>query len=79
MCCFPCNVFSPVYFIAASRDHNGGLLDLVTLHRLVDRRRGSAADPVSLDDILQAIKKLEVPLLWTLSGCDSEYRQHSRA
>ena len=43
-----------------TREHNGGLLDLVTLHRLVERRRGSAANPVSLDDILQAIKKLEV-------------------
>ncbi len=42
------------------REHTGGLLDLRTLHRLVERRRGSAADPVSLDDILQAIKKLEV-------------------
>ena len=27
----------------------------------VERRRGSAADPVSLDDILQAIKNLKVP------------------
>ena len=46
--------------LPVGREHNGGLLDLVILHRLVERRRGSAADPVSLDDILQAIKKLEV-------------------
>lgn len=46
--------------VSGCREHNGGLLDLVTLHRLVERRRGSAADPVSLDDIMQAIKKLEV-------------------
>lgn len=44
----------------ATREHNGGLLDLETLHRSVERRRGSAADPVSLDDILQAIKNLKV-------------------
>lgn len=43
----------------------------MTLHRLVERRRGSAADPVSLDDILQAIKKLEVRPLWAGSLCHS--------
>jgi ESCRT-II complex subunit VPS22 len=44
----------------ATRELNGGLLDLVTLHRLVLRRRGSLADPISPDDIIQAVKKLKV-------------------
>eukprot|EP00208_Stichococcus_sp_RCC1054_P003031 CAMPEP_0206147056 /NCGR_PEP_ID=MMETSP1473-20131121/32277_1 /ASSEMBLY_ACC=CAM_ASM_001109 /TAXON_ID=1461547 /ORGANISM="Stichococcus sp, Strain RCC1054" /LENGTH=200 /DNA_ID=CAMNT_0053543849 /DNA_START=355 /DNA_END=954 /DNA_ORIENTATION=+ len=44
----------------ATRSHNGGMLDLDTLHRMVERRRGSAADPVSRDDLRQAIKKLSV-------------------
>jgi EAP30/Vps36 family len=56
-----------------SREHNGGLLDLETLHRSVERRRGSAADPVSLDDILQAIKNLKVcsesPVAWKTFNC----------
>ena len=61
--------------LPVGREHNGGLLDLVTLHRLVERRRGSAADPVSLDDILQAIKKLEVCSQPPVA-CRSFYCQH---
>ena len=67
-----------------SREHNGGLLDLETLHRSVERRRGSAADPVSLDDILQAIKNLKVcsesPVAWKtfnyqeLGCCNAGYQ-----
>ena len=37
----------------ACRAHNGGLIDLRELRRHVVRRRGSAADPVSTDDIVQ--------------------------
>lgn len=42
----------------ATRGRNGGLLELSQLLRLVRARRGSAADPVSADDVLQAVKKL---------------------
>ena len=39
---------------------NGGLMDLRALQRYVERRRGLAAEPISRDDIMQAIKKLRV-------------------
>lgn len=35
-------------------------MDLSSLHGYVSRRRGRTADPVTSDDILQAIKKLGV-------------------
>jgi hypothetical protein len=46
----------------ATRNLNGGLMDLQTLQQAVVRRRGSLADPISNDDIVRAIKKLKVPL-----------------
>jgi ESCRT-II complex subunit VPS22 len=44
----------------ASRPHNGGLMSLRELHAAVSRRRGSAAAPVSEDDLLRAIAQLRV-------------------
>lgn len=44
----------------ATRSHNGGMLLVHSLHSMVAHRRGAAADPVSLDDLCQAIKKLRV-------------------
>jgi len=42
----------------ASRPADGGLVPLSALTRAVARRRGSAADPVSEDDVARALKKL---------------------
>ena len=44
----------------ASRATNGGLLELGALLAAVRRRRGERAAPVSVDDLVQAIKKLRV-------------------
>lgn len=44
----------------ATRQINGGLMDLHTLRKHVQRRRGSVAEPISEDDILRAIGKLQV-------------------
>ena len=44
---------SVVEVCRATRPQNGGLIDLQELTRLVTRRRGSAVDKVSPDDILQ--------------------------
>jgi hypothetical protein len=57
------------------RAHNGGLIDLRELRRHVVRRRGSAADPVSTDDIVQVQSILEglhrpqtaAPVLWIIT------------
>lgn len=42
----------------ATRPSDGGLVPLAALTRAVARRRGSAADPVSEDDVARALKKL---------------------
>lgn len=42
----------------ASRPSDGGLVPLAALTAAVARRRGSAADPVSEDDVARALKKL---------------------
>ncbi|KAK9916099.1 hypothetical protein WJX75_008566 [Coccomyxa subellipsoidea] len=44
----------------ASRSLNGGLMDMQSLMRYVATRRGSKADPVTEDDVLRAIDKLQV-------------------
>ncbi|PNW70123.1 hypothetical protein CHLRE_17g706650v5 [Chlamydomonas reinhardtii] len=44
----------------ASRSLNGGMMELPALLRAVSRRRGGAAEPVSEDDVVRAIKKLRV-------------------
>lgn len=44
----------------AGRSMNGGLLDLRSLQRQVQRRRGSVAEPISEDDLIRAISKLKV-------------------
>uniref|UniRef100_A0A7R9SVP1 GAR domain-containing protein n=1 Tax=Polyblepharides amylifera TaxID=1486889 RepID=A0A7R9SVP1_9CHLO len=44
----------------AWRPLTGGLMPLTTLTQAVQRRRGSAADPVSEDDVKQAIKHIKV-------------------
>ncbi|PSC67642.1 vacuolar sorting-associated 22-like protein 1 [Micractinium conductrix] len=41
-----------------SRAFTGGLVELSAVHKYVQRRRGTAADPVSEDDLLRAIDKL---------------------
>ena len=42
----------------ARRAFDGGLSELSTIQRHVERRRGSAADPISSDDIERAMEKL---------------------
>ncbi|PRW39352.1 vacuolar sorting-associated 22-like protein 1 [Chlorella sorokiniana] len=42
-----------------SRPFTGGLMELSLVHKYVQRRRGSKADPVSEDDLLHAIKRLQ--------------------
>lgn len=44
----------------ASRQLNGGLMELGALRAAVERRRGSRSDPVSEDDIVRAVRKLKV-------------------
>lgn len=44
----------------ARRSLNGGLMDLPTLVKYVQRRRGSHTEPISEDDVVRAIKKLRV-------------------
>lgn len=36
----------------ATRSHNGGLLDLGSLLKYVNKRRGSHAEPISEDDVV---------------------------
>lgn len=43
----------------ATRAYNGGFMELESLRIAVQRRRGTAADPVSEDDITRAIGKLK--------------------
>jgi ESCRT-II complex subunit VPS22 len=43
---------------AARRPLDGGLTDLETVHRHVVRRRGGAAEPVTLDDVARAVEGL---------------------
>lgn len=42
-----------------SRPFTGGLMELSLVHKYVERRRGSRADPISEDDLLRAIEKLQ--------------------
>lgn len=44
----------------ATRDLNGGLMELPALIKYVNRRRGRQADPISEDDVVRAIKKIKV-------------------
>lgn len=44
----------------ATRSINGGMIDLPSLLRHVNKRRGSQAEPASEDDVIRAIKKLRV-------------------
>jgi ESCRT-II complex subunit VPS22 len=44
---------SVVEVCMSTRPHNGGLIELTKLTRLVQQRRGSAVDPISADDVLQ--------------------------
>eukprot|EP00798_Chlamydomonas_sp_ICE-L_P015632 gene15632-21739_t len=44
----------------ATRAHNGGLMELPALLKYVHHRRGSRADPISEDDVVRSIKKLNV-------------------
>jgi ESCRT-II complex subunit VPS22 len=44
---------SVVEVCMATRPQNGGLIELCKLTRLVQKRRGSAVDKVSADDVLQ--------------------------
>lgn len=44
----------------ASRDSNGGMIELQTLLSHVNKRRGKAREPASSHDILTAIKRLSV-------------------
>uniref|UniRef100_A0A7S3QMV5 Vacuolar protein sorting-associated protein n=2 Tax=Dunaliella tertiolecta TaxID=3047 RepID=A0A7S3QMV5_DUNTE len=43
----------------ATRAANGGLMDVRSLLRMVNKRRGKLAEEVSLDDVERAIKKLK--------------------
>lgn len=43
----------------ATRPYNGGIMDITTLLKFLQRRRGSAAEPVSQDDVERAIGKLK--------------------
>ncbi|GAB4814159.1 hypothetical protein N2152v2_001205 [Parachlorella kessleri] len=42
------------------RPFTGGLVELSVLHKYVQKRRGSKADPISEDDVLRAIEKLKL-------------------
>ncbi|KAI9029260.1 EAP30/Vps36 family-domain-containing protein [Hyaloraphidium curvatum] len=42
-----------------TRDRNGGLIDLEELKRLVEKSRGRAAQEITEDDIVRAIKSLQ--------------------
>jgi len=44
----------------ATRNHNGGLMELPALLKYVNKRRGAQADSVSEDDVVRSIKKLKV-------------------
>ncbi|GIL76429.1 hypothetical protein Vretifemale_6023 [Volvox reticuliferus] len=44
----------------ATRSVNGGIMDLASLLKYVNRRRGSQGEPVSEDDVVRAISKLKV-------------------
>ncbi|KAI8923039.1 EAP30/Vps36 family-domain-containing protein [Entophlyctis helioformis] len=43
----------------ATRESNGGLIDLIELKRLVEKTRGKNAQPISEDDIVRSIKTLK--------------------
>ncbi|CAA6672223.1 unnamed protein product [Spirodela intermedia] len=49
-----------VEICVATRSHNGGLIDLQELHRVLCQRRKAGREPVSEDDCIRAIKKLKV-------------------
>ncbi|KAI9206041.1 EAP30/Vps36 family-domain-containing protein [Polychytrium aggregatum] len=42
----------------ATREKNGGVIELTELKRLVERTRGKSSQPISEDDILQSIKSM---------------------
>lgn len=44
----------------ATREMNGGLMEIGALMKYVKRRRGSGATEVSEDDVMRAVKKLKV-------------------
>jgi ESCRT-II complex subunit VPS22 len=44
----------------ATRSIHGGLMDLPSLLKYVQRRRGSQSDPITEDDVIRAIKKLKM-------------------
>ncbi|GMH33069.1 hypothetical protein BSKO_00903 [Bryopsis sp. KO-2023] len=44
----------------ATRSVNGGLMDIETLQQYVQKRRGSAAEPISQNDLVTSIKKQKV-------------------
>jgi hypothetical protein len=46
----------------ATRSHNGGLIDLLDLRKLLCRKRKTALESLSEDDCLRAISKLKVRL-----------------
>lgn len=54
----------------ATRPHNGGLINLEELCRLLNQRRKSAREAVTEDDCLRAISKLKVLFL---KICDVYY------
>jgi ESCRT-II complex subunit VPS22 len=43
-----------------TRDRNGGLIEIDDLKRALEITRGSAARPISVDDIERSIRKLKV-------------------
>jgi ESCRT-II complex subunit VPS22 len=44
----------------ATRSVNGGLMEVGELTQRVMKRRGGQAEPVTADDVVRAIKKLQV-------------------
>ena len=47
----------------ATRSHNGGLIDLLDLRKLLCQKRKATLESLSEDDCLRAISKLKVRLL----------------
>jgi len=46
----------------ATRSHNGGLIDLLDLRKLLGQKRKATLESLSEDDCLRAISKLKVRL-----------------
>jgi hypothetical protein len=47
----------------ATRSHNGGLIDLLDLRKLLCQKRKATLESLSEDDCLRAISKLKVSLI----------------